>query len=101
MSQIIREDDAVQKLINAPQPLFKSGTIDEFVEVFAGIAATTVDDLNAEVGELIEESNFDHKRDLKSPTWCKSMTGKLVSAYKKDVKRKRVKPIAELFAKCL
>ncbi|MGB5556866.1 MAG: hypothetical protein WBN04_02530, partial [Paracoccaceae bacterium] len=81
--------------------LFTNGKIDEFIDVFSGIATTTVDDLNAEIVELVEADKFDHKRDLKSPTWCKTMTGKLVSAYKKDVKRRRVKPIAELFANCL
>lgn len=101
VSQIVRDEDVVRAFLTDPRPLFAKGTVDDFVTVFAGIASTTVDDLNAEVGELIEEGNFDHKRDLKSPTWCKTMTGKLVSAYKKDVKRKRVEPIAELFAKCI
>ncbi len=101
VSQIIREDDNLKAIFNDPKPLFVNGKIDEFVEVFVGIATTTVDDLNAEVVELSEEGSFDHKRDLKSPTWCRTMTGKLVSAYKKDVKRKRVQPIGELFANCL
>ena len=101
VSQIARGEDAVKTILIDPRPLFAKGKVDEFVKVFAEIASTTVDDLNAEVGELIEEGKFDHKRDLKSPTWCKTMTGKLVSAYKKDVKRKRVKPIADLFAECI
>ena len=101
VSQIARGDDAVKTVLIDPRPLFANGKVDDFVKVFAAIASTTVDDLNAEVGELIEEDKFDHKRDLKSPTWCKSMTGKLVSAYKKDVKRNRVKPIGELFAECI
>lgn len=100
VSQIVREDAAVKAIFNDPKALFANGKIADFIDVFVGIAATTVDDLNAEVVELLEAGNFDHKRDLKSPTWCKTMTGKLVSAYKKDVKRKRVQPIDELFAKC-
>ena len=101
VTQIIREDEALTAIFNDPQSLFDTGKIGKFIDVFASIATTTVDDLNAEVVELVEAGNFDHKRDLKSPTWCKTMTGKLVSAYKKDVKRKRVQPIDELFADCL
>ena len=101
ISQIAREDDTVKAVLTDPRPLFDKGTVDDFVQIFAGIASTTVDDLNAEIGELIEGGTFDHKRDLKSPTWCKAMTGKLVSAYKKDVKRKRAEPIANLFARCI
>jgi hypothetical protein len=101
VTQIIKEDDSVRPLLQQPKNLFTNDKIDAFMDAFSGISGTTVDDLNAEVGELIEEGNFDHKRDLKSPTWCKTMTGRLVSAYKKDVKRKRVEPIADLFAECL
>ena len=100
VSQIVREEDAVREIMTDPRPLFEKDAVDGFVKVFAAIASTTVDDLNAEVGELIEEEKFDHKRDLKSPTWCKVMAGKMVSAYKKDVKRKRVEPVAELFSSC-
>lgn len=101
VSQIVRDDADVRAIFNDPKVLFANGRINDFVDVFVGIATTTVDDLNAEVVELVEADRFDHKRDLKSPTWCKNMTGKLISAYKKDVKRKRVKPIDELFANCL
>ncbi|MCJ7871150.1 AIPR family protein [Phaeobacter sp. J2-8] len=98
VSQIVRGEEAVKAVLTDPRKLFAEGKVDDFVKVFAGIASTTVDDLNAEIGELIEEDKFDHKRDLKSPIWCKTMTGKLVSAYKKDVKRKRVDPIDDLFS---
>lgn len=98
VSQIVQGEDAVKAVLIDPRRLFAEGKIDGFVKVFAEIASTTVDDLDAEIKELIEGDRFDHKRDLKSPTWCKAMTGKLVSAYKKDVKRKRVKPIADLFS---
>jgi hypothetical protein len=98
VSQIVQSEDAVKTVLTDPRKLFAEGKVDGFVNIFAGIASTTVDDLNAEIGELIEEDKFDHKRDLKSPTWCKSVTGKLVSAYKKGVKRNRVKPIADLFS---
>ena len=69
--------------------------------MFVGIAETTVYDLNALVGELPQKGNFDHKRELKSPTWCKNTTAKLVTQYKKDVARKKAEPIAELFTNCL
>ena len=101
VSQTVRDEDSVKAVLTDPRPLFEKRTVDDFLKVFSGLASTTVDDLNAEVGELIEAGKFDHKRDLKSPTWCKAMTGKLVSAYKKDVKRRRVQPIAELFAACM
>lgn len=98
VSQIVQGEDSVKAALTDPRKLFAEGKVDAFVTIFSGIASTTVDDLNAEIGELIEEGKFDYKRDLKSPTWCKTMTVKLVSAYKKDVKRKRVDPIADLFS---
>jgi hypothetical protein len=101
VSEICKEDPKVRTIFENPIGLFSNKKIYKFLEVFKSIAATTVDDLNAEVNDLKQEEKFDHKRDLKSPTWCKSMAIKLVSAYKKDVKRKKATAIGELFAECV
>lgn len=66
--------------------------------MFAQLASTTVDDINAEVQELNEGDGFDYKRDLKSPRWCRTVGAKLKASYSKDVKRKKASPIGELVA---
>ena len=101
VSQIVREDADIKAVFNDPKPLFLEKKINDFIKVFVGIAETTVYDLNALVGELPQKGNFDHKRELKSPTWCKNTTAKLVTQYKKDVASKKAEPIAELFTNCL
>ncbi|NOD49828.1 MULTISPECIES: AIPR family protein [unclassified Ruegeria] len=101
VAQIFKDEPTAKDLLQHPKTLFDKGLVADFVNLFSEIASTTVDDLNAEVGDLLENGEFDHKRDLKSPTWCRAMSIKLTSAYKKDVKRKRVKPIAELISELM
>lgn len=98
VAQIFKDDPDVQGIMLAPKALFDNNEIDNFVSVFRGVSSTTVHDLNAEVSEQIEKDGFgfDYKKNLKSPVWCRSMSSRLISAYKKDVKRKRVKPIGML-----
>lgn len=96
---ILDENDEIKAIFRDPSKLFEKNKAVSFVETFAGIASTTVVDLTAEIEEHVENNGtFDHKRDLKSPKWCKHMTGKLVSAYQKDVKRNKAEPIPKLFS---
>lgn len=97
VAQIFKDDPSTKVIFQNPAKLFVEKKIPDFMVLFQNVAATTVDDLNAEVSELIEKNEFDHKRDLKSPVWCRNMSKRLVSAYSKDVKRKRVQPVSELF----
>lgn len=96
VSEIIKNDPSGKKLFSEFQKVISEGKLDEFLKMFADLASTTVDDINAEVGELVEAGNFDYKRDLKSPTWSRTICGKIKASYSKDVKRKKATPIAEL-----
>ncbi|KAB2671979.1 hypothetical protein F9K77_01125 [Ochrobactrum sp. LMG 5442] len=98
VSEIIKSDPEGVKLFRNFDRLFKNGNIDKFVTIFAELASTTVNDLNAEVADQLENEGFDHKRDLKSQKWSKAMCEKLKAAYAKDVKRKRATPIHELLS---
>jgi hypothetical protein len=75
--------------------ILSSERLPELLEVFTGLAKSLAFDLNAEiVGE--EAETFDYKNELKSPTWCKKISAKLVAQYSKDVMRKKAEPIEKL-----
>ncbi|MGI9569454.1 MAG: AIPR family protein [Desulfobulbia bacterium] len=101
VAEIIKSDPAGQKLFLSFNTIIKKNKLDDFKKIFALLASTTVDDINAEIAEIVEKGNFDYKRDLKSPNWCRTICGKLKSAYSKDVKRKKADPIKELVAPIL
>jgi hypothetical protein len=101
VSEILRETRVGSDLLADPRPLFEKSKVESFVSTFSELARTTIDDLEAEISEQREDGGFDHKRDLKSPKWCRQMSMKLKAAYKKDVKRKRAKPVDELVAAAL
>lgn len=96
VSEIIKSDPSGHLVFARFRQLILAGKLEAFLEMFVGLAATTVDDINAEIEDLSEEDNFDYKRDLKSPTWCRAICTKIKAAYSKDVKRKRAQPIAAL-----
>lgn len=74
-----------------------SGRLDELLDIFGSLAKSLALDLNAEIiGD--EGETFDYKNELKSPTWCKKVSAKLVSQYSKDVMRKKATPIETLCA---
>ena len=69
------------------------GRLAELVEIFGSLVKSLAFDLNAEiVGEGAE--TFDYKNELKSPTWCKKISARLVAQYSKDVMRKKAEPLA-------
>ena len=96
VSEIIKSDPSGKALFSDFKSLIRNGHSDEYVNMFKELASTTVDDINAEVQELVENEDFDYKRDLKSPKWCRSICAKMKASYNKDVKRKKAAPIPEL-----
>ncbi|MBG6154101.1 hypothetical protein IWQ52_001272 [Labrenzia sp. EL_159] len=98
VAEIIKGDQAGKNLFSDFNALIKKEKLDRFATMFARLASTTVDDINAEVQELSEGDGFDCKRDLKSPRWCRTICAKLKASYSKDVKRKKASPIGELVA---
>lgn len=97
VAEIIKDDPTGKKVYNNIHTIVQSGKLPAFLEVFKDLASTTVSDLNAEVEDLREgDEGFDYKRDLKSPKWCRTMSGKLRAAYAKDVKRRKAEPVAKL-----
>lgn len=98
VAEMFKDDLKTKLIFQNPKKLFEGGKINQFVEQFQKFAEAAVDDLNYEVSELVDQKTFDHKRDLKSPNWCKSMTRKLVTTYRKDVKRKKIASVSESVA---
>lgn len=96
VSEIIKSDSNGKWLFSNFRNVIESGKLDDFVQVFKGLASTTVDDLNAEVAEMQQEGGFDYKRDLKGQRWCRKTCERLKAAYSKDVKRKKATPVAQL-----
>jgi hypothetical protein len=77
--------------------ILTSGRLQELLNIFGNLAKSLAVDLNAEiVGD--EAENFDYKNELKSPTWCKKISARLVAQYSKDVIRKKADPIGVLCA---
>ena len=97
VAEIIKDSAKGRALISEPSKIITSGKADEFIGLVSNLAATTIDDMEAEISELRQDGGFDHKRDLKSPKWCRNMANKLKAAYKKDVKRKKAVDIDDLF----
>lgn len=94
---LIRTDPVGEAMLQNMGNILAAGRLPEVVELFRTLAKSLALDLNAEVvGE--EGEIFDYKNELKSPTWCKKMSAKLVAQYSKDVMRKKAEPIGELCA---
>lgn len=97
VSEIIKNDPLGRELFSDFKNLLGKGCLNDFLAAFKELASTTVDDINAEVQELKEDDNFDYKKDLKSPKWCKATCAKMKASYSKDVKRKKAKSVSEIF----
>lgn len=94
---LIRTDPAGVAMLMNMKGILSSGRLPELVELFGILAKSLAVDLNAEiVGEDAEP--FDYKNELKSPTWCKKISARLVAQYSKDVMRKKAEPIGALCA---
>ncbi len=96
VSQIICSSESGQKAFYDFEKIIKDGKLKEFCEVFESIARTSVNDLNAEIAEQSEAQTFDYKSDLKNQNWSKSMAGRLLASYRKDVIRKKAEPVDKL-----
>ena len=92
---LLRTDPVGESMLQNMEKIIASNKLDELLTVFDSLAMSLALDLNAEiVGN--EEETFDYKNELKSPTWCKKMSAKLIAQYSKDVVRKKADPIGVL-----
>ncbi len=92
---LIRTKPEGVAMLNNLKGIVASGRLAELVEIIGVLAQSLAFDLNAEiVGEDAEA--FDYKNELKSPTWCKKISARLVAQYSKDVMRKKAEPIGDL-----
>jgi hypothetical protein len=94
---LIRTAPAGIAMLQNMDKIISSGKLPELLDIFSNLAKSLALDLNAEVvGE--ETEVFDYKNELKSPTWCKKVSARLVAQYSKDVMRKKAAPIDALCA---
>ncbi len=94
---LIRTKSAGVVMLQNMEGISTSGRLPELLEIFRNLAKSLAFDLNAEiVGE--EGEAFDYKDELKSPTWCKRISARLVAQYSKDVMRNKAAPIEKLCA---
>ncbi len=85
------------EMLRNMEKIIISKRLPEVVTIFRALAESLAYDLNAEI--VAEEGDiFDYKNELKSPTWCKRTSAKLVAQYSKDVARKKAKPINKICA---
>lgn len=96
VSEIIKGDDVGKKLFDSFDEIIENDELEDLLEVIEEIAGTTADDLNAEYEAALEDGDFDYKAELKSSNWCRTTVARLKAQHKKDVKRKKAKPIAKL-----
>ena len=92
---LIRTEPEGVAMLNNMKGIIASGRLDELVETISILAKSLAYDLNAEIVDEDAEA-FDYKNELKSPTWCKKISARLVAQYCKDVMRKKADPIVAL-----
>ncbi|KQW02805.1 AIPR family protein [Rhizobacter sp. Root1221] len=94
---LLRTDSVGVAMLQNMEKIIASKKMNELLEIIESLAKSLALDLNAEVvGD--EGEAFDYKNELKSPTWCKKLSAKLVAQYSKDVMRKKADPIDVLCA---
>lgn len=94
---LIRTQPEGVAMLNNMKGILTSGRLAELIVIVGVLAKSLAFDLNAEmVGENAEA--FDYKNELKSPTWCKKISARLVAQYSKDVMRQKAEPIGALCA---
>lgn len=92
---LIRTEPLGVAMLNNMKGILTSGRLTELGELFGCLAKSIAFDLNAEIaGEDTE--TFDYKNELKSPTWCKKISARLIAQYSKDVMRQKAEPIGAL-----
>lgn len=96
VANIIRSDPVGRKTMADLDKVVSNGKLKAFAREFADLAMSAANDLNAEiVAEKEADPDFDYKKLLKSPNWCRAMGAKVQAQYKKDVARKKAEPIAK------
>lgn len=83
--------------LNNMAGIISAGRMKELAEIIVILAKSLAYDLNAEIADD-HDDGFDYKNELKSPTWCKKISAKLVAQYSKDVLRKKADPVDDLFS---
>lgn len=92
---LIRTHRSGVVMLNNAHGIIAANKLPKLKELFGKLAALLALDLNAEIVDD-EEGSFDYKNELKSSTWCKKMSARLIAQYTKDVTRKKAKAIDEL-----
>jgi hypothetical protein len=95
VASLIRTHPVGVAMLKNMKGILASNRQKDLVELFGNLAKSLALDLNAEViGESAEV--FDYKTELKSPTWGKRTSMRLVTQYAKDVMRQKADPIDTL-----
>lgn len=92
---LIRTEPEGVAMLNNMKGILISGRLAELGKIIGDLAKSLAFDLNA---EIVDEDVFNYKNELKSPTWCKKISARLVAQYSKDVMRKKAEPIETLCA---
>lgn len=92
---LIRTKPEGVAMLNNMEGILTSDRLTELVDIIGVLAKSLAFDLNAEIVDEDAEA-FDYKNELKSPTWCKKISARLVAQYSKDVLRKKADPIEDL-----
>ncbi len=96
VAEIFRSTDAGRQAFNSFHTDLNHASSLRLLEVFSSTAVTTAFDFNAYVVDSQKaDSGFDHKRDLKSPSWCRAAVASLVADFNKDVARQKVSSIED------
>ncbi|AOU99331.1 hypothetical protein BI364_16590 [Acidihalobacter yilgarnensis] len=90
---LIRTESEGVIMLNNMKGILSADKITDFTNIIDQLARSLALDLNA---EIVDDKEFDYKNELKSPTWCRKISAKLVAQYKKDVLRKKADAIADL-----
>lgn len=92
VANVIRTNTIGATMLNNMEGIISSGRLSELTDIIESLARSLAYDLNAEI-EVDESDVFDYKNELKSPTWCKKISARLIAQYSKDVVRKKAEPL--------
>ena len=90
---LIRTEPKGVAMMNNMKGILSADRVANFTDTIEELARSLALDLNA---EIVDDNEFDYKNELKSPSWCRKTSAKLVAQYKKDVLRKKADAIADL-----
>ena len=93
--KLIRTHGSGVAMLNNSQGIISANRLPELRTLFGSLASLLAVDVNAEI-VVDEDDSFDYKNELKSSTWCKKMSARLIAQYSKDVARKKAVDIGAL-----